>query len=188
MAETPKVEAVKLWTRKVDAQNRVRLGKEATGCLDWFKGNEECSIKCIGRIGPHGQLQVILENGDNPAWEKLRQSLRTVPAAPGEVNSSLIDLARYLASTWPISCNFEQDSKRYAMALPKELRDLGIVTGEGTFVVIFCTGKILEIWTADRWAKHMTKISSDLSHLTSIAFDDIEARGTALGPISENDA
>ena len=167
----------RVWTRRVETQHRVRLGKDACDSVPWLKPVDDFSVACIARIGPVGQMQVFPRASDDPTWEAFRASLTASPAVVDDIGAPWLDVARYLAGTWHVTWTFE--SGRFTMVLPKEARDLGIVTGESSVVVVFSTGLILEIWPCVQYIQHVAKLVSDPVRLRALAHDIDEARGLA---------
>jgi hypothetical protein len=174
-SEINKSKPARIWVRSVEAQNRIRLGKEVADHVHWLKAEDNFSINCLASIGPNEQL-VICPKLEEGYFAKLADSLRTSPATANDIFAPWMDLARYSATTWEIACSFEAKAKRFSIVFPREARDLDIVPNENGSVVIFNTGEILEIWSSHKWIAHINKIGSNLTHHISIGLDALENR------------
>jgi len=174
---TPKREPLKLWVLKVQSQHRLRLSREAAEYVTWLRTTKGFSIKCVGRVGPSGQLQIIPKEREELVLQKSRSSLQVVPASANEISAPWLEIARFSAAGWEIICSFESENGRFTFVLPEGPRDLGIVPSEGGVVAVFGTGEILEIWPAHKWIQYVSNVSANLKQLTKIALDALESRG-----------
>lgn len=167
----------KIWIRTVEAQHRIRLGKEAADHIKWLKAEDGFSIDFFASIGPSGQL-VLVPKQEEAVFLKLMESLKNSPPAKSEFFAPWVELARYFATTWEIQCSFESKAKRFSFVLPREARELEIVPNENGMVVVFNTGEILEIWPRDKWITHINKIGSNLTHYVGLGLDALDNRET----------
>jgi hypothetical protein len=172
----------RIWVRTIESQYRIRLTKEAAGVVHWMQAADGFSIECIARLGPSGQLLLLPEERQRAALDKLSASLEAAPARLEDVSAAWLDLIRYAATGWRVSCSFEAKGSRFSLVLPKEARDLGIVPSQNDVVVLFCTGEILEIWPGARWVQHVSKISSTLDNYASLVTELLESRGMSGDP------
>src|SRR6266436_5053940 len=170
-------EPVKLWVLKVQTQHRVRIGKEIANWVNWLKPEKGFGTECVARLGPLQQVQFLPKEREMLALEKLKYSLRAVPARADDVSTAWLDFARFAASGWKVTVKFESENGRFTFALPEAPRQLGILPSEGEHIVVFGTGEILETWRAPEWVRHISNLSANLKIRTNLAMEELESRG-----------
>ncbi|HXI39243.1 MAG TPA: hypothetical protein VNH83_04660, partial [Bryobacteraceae bacterium] len=129
----------------MDEKNRVRIPLEIRTVVPWIEQETE-QIECVGMPGPFGGIQIepLTDHRRNvlPFTEVIRNR-KTVPSA-SESGQKWVDVARLLATAWPVIVNIE--ASRISVTLPEPPRRAQQVPPSGGVVVVFGFGNILEIW------------------------------------------
>lgn len=163
----------RLWIRQVATQNRVRLPREVSKYIAGLEPEDGRKLDFLGRIGPFGQLHLVLQDPCADAAHELDSAFARVPPKAADISSKGLELARFFATSWLVPCSFESAGNRFTFVLPKEARDLGVLPNEGGVIAIFSAGQILEFWTAHAWVQHVSKSASNLGDLTRLALAEI---------------
>ena len=165
---------VQIWVRTVERQYRLRLPEDAVAAIPWLDANQ--NKICVGFIGASGQLQIAPEAPETSAAKRMIASLGTSPAEPNDASTRWADFARFAATQWPTKFLVESGRKRVTLVLPKESRNLDLVPGQGTSVVLFVSGSIVEIWKGPEWVAHMRRLRAHLDELVGEATDELDER------------
>lgn len=133
----------------LDPKNRLRLNaEELEGLVPWIRGE---TVERIAAPGPRGGVIVVSPEAITGALARLELGELKEDDAGGRHS----DYARFLGMRWPLTFTFEPQAKRYTITLPEGARQLGLLPGSESKVVVFISGSVFEIWTRDHWLENL---------------------------------
>jgi len=157
----------------VDEYHRVRVSSEISNFVPWIDVSTK-QIECVGAPGPSGGIQLVPRSEHLKQTEPLVQALGdTLPSGP-EAAQDWVEVARLLATAWPITLNVE--ASRVSITLPEAARRAKLVPQYGGIAVIFGFGGILEIWDALDWNAHVRLTAKRKVGAIADALEDIGNR------------
>ena len=170
-------EPFRKWVVTVETQHRIRLPTEITRFAGWLAVNEEGQQTHVGTMSAFGGMQISPDGGRfGEARRSLVEKLLENPAKAGEAGADWLNLARYFATSWPVTFQMERKPSRITINLPAEARKLGIVPKAGEIAVVFATGEILEICGASEWVKLNNTMSEKLNEILERAENQLSER------------
>jgi DNA-binding transcriptional regulator/RsmH inhibitor MraZ len=140
------------WVATVDEKNRVRLPSEINVVVPWINLNSE-QIECVGTPGPWGGIQVAPLADHRRDVAPFADAVAEMPPSASDSSHKWVEVARLLATAWPVSISVEASQIR--ITLPEPARRAQQVPQAGGVVVAFGLGNILEIWEAVQWHEHV---------------------------------
>jgi hypothetical protein len=158
----------------VEPKHRLRLSEEIVSAVPWLSLSE--STKCVAYVGSMSQLQISQEPVEPTLEDKLDEQLSNFPAIASDASNAWMSLARFAATTWSVTFTAEPGRKRLTIVLPRAARNLSIVPSVGDSAVIFVSGRIFEIWKAERWLEHVRSTRERLDDLIETLPDDSSNR------------
>jgi len=171
-SERPLGVPYRMWTAKVEDQNRVRVSLAEIGEVVTWISKEPGSIECAAMPGAAGGVQflpvAVIENLQSPFLVAL--GARNVSASDG--GESWVDTARLFASQWSASISVE--SSRISITLPEPARRSFQLPSVGEIAVVYGFGSILEVWVAAQWFEHGRRLSREKKSLISRSIDELQ--------------
>lgn len=161
------------WIVTVDQYNRIRLPLHVGEIVRWVdvKGGK---IECIGTPGPWGGVQLVPLKEHEDEARRLTKALGSALPSGSESPQRWVDVARFLATAWPITVNVE--ASRLSITLPEPPRRAQQLPEAGGIGLIFGFGEILEIWDAIRWHEHVRTTAKRKVAALSEAIEDLGQR------------
>lgn len=166
----------KCWFRRMEAQFRIRVGTDLADYVGWITASPGFRIGCCGFIGPHKQLQLSPKLPGEDVAKILRESLIRMGTLAQDSRTQWLRFARFRASSWNISCAFEEASSRFTITFPKELRELGIPALDGQEVCVFGMSNTLEVWSAEKWLEHVQQTSKEIRKVMDASVEQLQER------------
>ncbi len=164
----------RLWRVLVEEQHRVRLPLgEVRTVVPWLS-LEPGTVDCVGTLGPVGGIQIAPATTHERLSRGFIEALGDSTARSSESSQRWMDLARYLATTWPIPISVE--SSRISFTLPEPIRRAQLLPGAGGTVTVFGFGEILEVWEAVKWHDHVRSIAKTMPSSVSEGLEDLRDR------------
>jgi hypothetical protein len=161
------------WVLTVDPDNRVRIPIEIRTLVPWISP-EDSQIDCVGRPGPSGGIQVLPLANHLREVQAFAEAVGDKPPTESESPGKWIEVARLLATFWPIVFNIE--ATRISITLPEPSRRAQQVPQSGGAVVVFGFGSILEIWDALKWHDHVRGMAKRKAAAIAEALEELEQR------------
>lgn len=159
----------RFWVKQIESQYRIRIGSEIAEIVPWLKAEKGFQASCTAFIGPDAQLRIA----QSYPGAEVEASLISSPLPFDQNSGHRVKLARFAATTWPLTFSFEESGNRFTLVLPKEPRELAIIPTAGA-VVVFALGDLVELWNATEWVKYVQAASADIQNLISNATEEME--------------
>lgn len=166
-------EPFRTWVLTVDAKNRVRLPLEIGTVVPWID-LKAARIECASMPGPAGGIQIVPLADHRQDVQPFAEAMTETPPSASESPERWVDVARLLATAWPLQVNVE--AGRISITLPEPLRTAQQVPQTGGVVVVFGLGSILEIWDAQKWHEHVRATARRKAAAVSEALEDLRQR------------
>jgi DNA-binding transcriptional regulator/RsmH inhibitor MraZ len=160
------------WVREVDQNNRVRLPLEIRTVVSWMSVRSR-QLECVGMLGPVGGVQLTPLAMHQEDVRRLTEAITNAPR-PSDSTEKWMDVARFLATAWPMPINIE--ANRITITLPEPTRRAQQLPQVGGAVVVFGFGEILEIWDALKWHEHVRATARRKDAAISEAREDLGQR------------
>jgi len=171
-SEKPVGAPYRIWTVKVEDQNRVRVSlAEISEIVTWV-AKVPGAIDCFGVPGAAGGVQFHPVEAIETLQSAFLQALGEHNVSASEAGENWVDAARILASRWPTSISVE--TSRISITLPEPARRSRQLPEVGEMAVVFGFGPILEIWAAAQWYEHVRRLTKGKTALISRSIDDLQ--------------
>lgn len=163
----------RIWTAKVEDQNRVRVSlAEISEIVTWI-GKSSGTIECFGIPGAVGGVQLQPVEVVEDLQEPFLEALGAHNVSASDAGEMWVDTARLFASKWPTTISIE--SNRISITLPEPARRSLQLPAVGEIAVIFGFGSILEIWIASHWYDYIHRLSRDRIPLMSRSIESLQS-------------
>lgn len=161
------------WIVTVDQYNRIRLPLDVGDVVRSVdvKGGK---VECIGTPGPWGGVQLVPRTEHEEHRRQLVKALGSALPSTSESPQKWVDVARFLATAWPIPVHVE--ASRISITLPEPPRRAQQLPEAGGIGLVFGFGEILEIWDAIRWHDHVRATAKRKVAAISAAIEDLGQR------------
>lgn len=166
----------RIWVRKVDPQNRIRLSADLSEIVSWTPAKPGSSLECVAFPGAYGQMQLAAREPEASFRRQLSVSLSERSALSDEATTEWAKFARFAAALWNVTIVFDSQPARVAITLPKESRDLALAPNAGETAVVFGMGEILEVWNGPAWEAFTQKVASEVALFRSRAEEALSRR------------
>jgi DNA-binding transcriptional regulator/RsmH inhibitor MraZ len=161
------------WVREVDQNNRVRLPLEIRTVVRWMSKRRRGQLECVGKLGPVGGVQLTPLAMHQEEVRRLTEAMTDTPRS-SDATERWMDVARFLATAWPMPINIE--SNRISITLPEPPRRAQQLPQSGGTVVVYAFGEICEIWDALKWHERVRATARRKDAAISEAREDLWQR------------